>query len=330
MEALVDDNAFNILAYAGRKLPNIETNDWWRGGADGIGNNTNGEIVEGAVASILWDIADTPTSIDNQPNVDDDSINDMFPKIWQILMQNSPQSVLDFWHGWLASDYGSIESLRNIYFDHGIILPLPEQSEEKRTISIPQDIYVLPGQQGIIIPINIDEFKDIAGGDITIIYNPNLLSAVNVKTTELTSSFTVNFSLYLGRIAIYFSNPTGSKNGSGAILELVFDVKPDAEIDSLSGLILEDVSLYDEKIEKISLITKNGNCIIKGIIGDLNRDGLVDAADAILAFQIALKKREPDDYQKIVGDVNGDGLFDLADAIAILQQDVGLSSIPPR
>jgi hypothetical protein len=57
---------------------------------------------------------------------------------------------------------------------------------------------------------------------------------------------------------------------------------------------------------------------------------LVDAADAILAFQIALKKREPDDYQKIVGDVNGDGLFDLADAIAILQQDVGLSSIPPR
>ena len=330
MEALVDDNAFNILAYRGRKLPNIETNDWWRGDADGRGNNTSGEIVEGAVASILWDIADTPASIDHQPTTDDDSINDMFPQIWLILVQKSPQSVLDFWHGWLANGYGSIESLRDIYFDHGIVLPLPGKSAEERTISMPQYISGSPGQKGIIVPINIDELKDIAGGDIMIIYNPNLLSAVNVKTTELTSGFTVNFSLSSGGIIIYFSNPTGLDSGGGAILEVVLDVKPDAEIDRLSGLILEYVSLYDEKIEKISLTTKDGSFIIKGIIGDLNRDGLVDAADAVLALQIAIQKREPDDYQKAVGDVNGDGLFDLTDVISILQQDVGLSSISPR
>ncbi len=195
---------------------------------------------------------------------------------------------------------------------------------------MPQEIYGAPGQKGIVVPIHMDEIKGIAGGGITIIYNPNLLSAVNAKTTELTSNFVLNFSLSMGRIAIYFSNSTGLNSGSGAILEVIFDVKSDAETDSLSGLIFENVSLYNKKIAPISLTSKNGSVIIKPIIGDLNRDGLVDAADAVLALQIALQKHPPDDYQKAVGDMNGDGLFDISDAILILQQDVGLFSIPPR
>ncbi len=49
MEAAVDDNALNVTGYPNSDIPNIESNKWWTGDIEGRGNNTKGEIVEGAV-----------------------------------------------------------------------------------------------------------------------------------------------------------------------------------------------------------------------------------------------------------------------------------------
>ena len=45
-EALVDDSAYNVTAYANSDTPNIESNDWWTGDIDGKGSNARGEMVE--------------------------------------------------------------------------------------------------------------------------------------------------------------------------------------------------------------------------------------------------------------------------------------------
>jgi hypothetical protein len=67
---------------------------------------------------------------------------------------------------------------------------------------------------------------------------------------------------------------------------------------------------------------QNGQFSIEKRIGDLNRDGKVDAADAILALQIERGTHTPTDYQRSVGDVNGDGQIDSADATSILQESI--------
>ncbi|MFQ6043374.1 MAG: hypothetical protein ACE5PV_21180, partial [Candidatus Poribacteria bacterium] len=59
MEAAVDDNALNVTGYINADTPNIESNRWWTGDVDGNGSNAHGEIVEGSVASVFWDITDT-------------------------------------------------------------------------------------------------------------------------------------------------------------------------------------------------------------------------------------------------------------------------------
>jgi len=62
------------------------------------------------------------------------------------------------------------------------------------------------------------------------------------------------------------------------------------------------------------------------MLGDVNNDCAVKSNDAILALQIAVGIKEPNDYEKIAADANGDGKIRSNDAIKILQMAVGLGA----
>jgi hypothetical protein len=124
-EAAVDDNAYNLPGYINRNVPNVESNNWWTGAVDGTGNNTLGEIVEGSVASIFWDIADTGDSYDESPGVDDDSMYGMFRELWEVMLNHKPGSILELWDYWLEDYYGQIQALQSIYTTHHVKVTFP-------------------------------------------------------------------------------------------------------------------------------------------------------------------------------------------------------------
>ena len=57
--------------------------------------------------------------------------------------------------------------------------------------------------------------------------------------------------------------------------------------------------------------------------GDVNGDGAVNAADALLVLQCAVGKADFDFPQKKAADVNRNGVVEAADALLILQHTVG-------
>ena len=63
-------------------------------------------------------------------------------------------------------------------------------------------------------------------------------------------------------------------------------------------------------------------------VGDMNGDGQVTAADALLALRIAVGLDQPTSFELLVGEVNGDGQIasqiTAASALSILRQAVGL------
>ncbi len=63
--------------------------------------------------------------------------------------------------------------------------------------------------------------------------------------------------------------------------------------------------------------------------GDLNEDGIVDAADVLIALDIAVGLIQTSDYQMDVGDLNGDDEFDSGDVVMIKRLAVGLDINPP-
>ena len=58
--------------------------------------------------------------------------------------------------------------------------------------------------------------------------------------------------------------------------------------------------------------------------GDINGDGIVDAADAVLALRFDAGLISLTDEQVKTADVNSDGIADAADAVLILRYDAGL------
>ena len=118
MEAAVDDNALNVTGYRDRDTPNIESNQWWTGHVNGAGQNVRGEVVEGTVASILWDIFDTADSIDLSPDVDDDNISDELHSFWEIFAGDAPQNITDVAIAWRRRNLPKLSELEEIYASH--------------------------------------------------------------------------------------------------------------------------------------------------------------------------------------------------------------------
>lgn len=62
----------------------------------------------------------------------------------------------------------------------------------------------------------------------------------------------------------------------------------------------------------------------KTLLGDINNDGLIGYADAVLILQSDSKILELTELQKSVADVNRDGIISYSDAVQILRKDAGL------
>lgn len=118
MEAAVDNDALNVTGNLEKDSPNIESNQWWTGHVNGVGRNVKGEVVEGAIASVLWDIFDTPDSIDLAPGVDDDNINDQLDLFWKIFVTDNPQNVIDVAKAWRMRNFPMLKELEAIYANH--------------------------------------------------------------------------------------------------------------------------------------------------------------------------------------------------------------------
>jgi hypothetical protein len=159
-EAVVDDNAYNLTGYINAPEPNIESNDWWTGDIMGEGSNTQGEVVEGSVASILWDIADTSHSRDGSPGEDDDGIDGMLDQLWELVKKHKPENIIEFWDFWIQEGYGQIPALYSIYLDHGVNVVLTCDMNLDGNINI-EDLSIIAYNFGKKVSQNIDPSPDI-------------------------------------------------------------------------------------------------------------------------------------------------------------------------
>jgi hypothetical protein len=111
MQAAVDNTPEIVQDYYNGHGGNLEANDWYNCVDTG---DIDGNVVEGSVASVFWDIFD--------PDIDD-TLRLGFGPIWNVLVNSNPQQLYpDFWNAWFQR-YDYSNQMTQIFVNYGVLAP---------------------------------------------------------------------------------------------------------------------------------------------------------------------------------------------------------------
>jgi murein DD-endopeptidase MepM/ murein hydrolase activator NlpD len=195
------------------------------------------------------------------------------------------------------------------------------------------DTWAEPGETAIV-PVNVRnaEGLHIAASDIWLDFDSSVISPLVISRTALTADYawayhiTSTESYSRARIAA-IASPPPQLYGDGSLFWVTFQVTDTAGLtsplnlrDFISGVGGSTIYAPDDLYNPIPLYLQDGTFYVEGsyTLGDLNGNGVVAAADAFLAMQIANGELTPTWEQRQAGDVNGNGEVDTADANMIL------------
>jgi hypothetical protein len=139
--------------------------------------------------------------------------------------------------------------------------------------------------EDISTSIQIDDLTGVAGGDIVLKYDPNILSIASkddVESTDLLIGFLVVVNAdTAGKINISMASSKGAKSGAGAIFQIKFKGVAGGE----SALAFESVSVFDEDTNDIVINKTDGKITVvaKSCTTPIIKDH--EAGSKILALQ---------------------------------------------
>ncbi len=196
----------------------------------------------------------------------------------------------------------------------------------KRFIYIPR-IYGLPGDT-ITVTLFADSVSGISGGDVTILFDAEVLKAVRVQSTKYTRDFLIAANLDTPGVArVSLASVHAAVGGGGGLFNIKMFVNPALPVPPTPQprpLKLAHTAFYAESGKSISITKRDGEFILGRSRGDVNRDGRINAADAILALRIAAGLLIPTPNQLADADIDGNGKVESLDASCILKRAVGL------
>jgi len=163
------------------------------------------------------------------------------------------------------------------------------------------------------LPIKIMNAENIGNMDVTLTYDPSVLSATSLTNGAITDNSLVVHNIDIGFINISLVDENGI-NGNGSIATIFFEVI--GEIGDSTSLIIS-ASANDRDGAEIDLEIMNALFSIEDedmLKGDVNGDGKINSADALLALKMAVGLNEED----LIADMNDDGRVTSIDAAEIL------------
>lgn len=192
-----------------------------------------------------------------------------------------------------------------------------------------QEVTAAPGDT-VTAPISITDAAGVAGGDFTVAYDKNMLTATDAKTTTLSAGMNLEFNPGTpGEIILTMAKLEGITGGSGPLIDMIFKVNANTVVGTETPLVFKSAVVFNALGDRIPMGTQNGKVIIGPCVkGDVNRDGSIMSSDAILALRIAAKLLVPTAYQECAADINSDGDINSSDAIRILRKTAGLPAPP--
>lgn len=206
-----------------------------------------------------------------------------------------------------------------------MIIPEPILPQAKLSVS---SLKGRPNSQ-INVQLILTNGSGIAGGNITVKYNSNILEVGQIKGTEMASGMSIFANAnVLGQIQIAMASTTAISFGSGALINISFIISSKAIPETETIIELVETELYNELGIPVPTKLENGTIKIEPVCikGDVNGDGEIKSNDALLILRISAGLLEPNEHQKCSADVNDDGQIKANDAMLVLRKVAGLEA----
>lgn len=181
--------------------------------------------------------------------------------------------------------------------------------------------------------VDISENSQMSAALFVLNYDTSLLKATNVETgLVLKNGYTSKNITESGIVKVSYADINPNYD-AGRLFEVEFEVigtVPDGKlfVEVPVTLTVEDLRNYEDY--KITPVVTDGKItMINTPYGDVNLSSDTTATDALMALYSNSQLIELTDEQKTVADVNGDGKVSAADALLILQYSAGeISNYP--
>ncbi len=171
----------------------------------------------------------------------------------------------------------------------------------------------------IQIPLTLSGVREKVGNmDITLSYNPSILTATEVIKGSLTGNSLFDYNIQNGTILISLAHNQGFR-GNGSTAYIRFNVIGTAG--STSPLSITDLTAnIASDMVSMNIAAVDGTFTVldasdEEAIADCNGDGKLTVLDALCALQMAVGKKTED----LTMDINGDGKVTSLDAKSILK-----------
>lgn len=184
----------------------------------------------------------------------------------------------------------------------------------------------------VSIPIILDEPFGVAGADLVLAFDTSLVSVHGVRRGTLTPAFTLAFNVSRPEsVLVSLANATGiDHRRSGSLVVLEGTVGWGVPDSITAPLVIATARLYDAAAQVLIIDTADGLLSTDfGRKGDLNLDGLINAADAIIVLRLSAGLVPGNDRDRWAADFDGNGLVTPFDAVRVLRAAVGLTTPHP-
>ncbi|MFC1619103.1 cohesin domain-containing protein [Candidatus Neomarinimicrobiota bacterium] len=192
-----------------------------------------------------------------------------------------------------------------------------------RVLSIPRTAWV--AGDTVHVPVLLSESYDVAGIDFTISYDTSLLTFSSIDTTSLTSGFLMaSNETAPGTLAVAMAAPYPlSLSTEAAVAVMDFVIATDATIGTSTPIRFLSAALADTSGYALEVSTQDGSVLVTWP-GDLNYDGLISSADAVVTLRICVGAHDPTPREFAMADRDSNGVVEVIDALCLLQTAVGL------
>ena len=220
----------------------------------------------------------------------------------------------------------------------GAVLSVKSPVPEKAALTVSSAEAKPGGTAEIAIRAN-DSVPHISSADLTVsliqstpagrplpkVNEASIRSGTMLPDAQIAAHFTENHVL---RIAL--ASPS-SGSGPGTLCTFLVTVPPDARPGDTYAIDLQAVVGIGETEWPMQAVggtlTVIGEAPTERKKGDVNGDGAVTIADAVLALQMAVQLVSPTPDQLFAADINGNGAVSVGDVVAILRAVLGIGSL---